>query len=488
MIHPKIIHRILGILLLIEAGILLICSLFPILLGENDLFGFIMGSLTTAASGLIFLLIGHKANRKESGMTRRDGYIVVASSWLLFSVFGSLPYLISGYISDFTDAFFETISGFTTTGATIIKDVEILPHGLLFWRSLTQWIGGLGIVFFTVVVLPIFGVGETQLFAAETIGGPKRGKLHPRIGISGRWILTVYLIITVFCTIALNLCGMGLFDSVNHALCTAATGGFSTKNASIAYFNSHSIEYVITFFMFVSGINYGLLFFVALKGKIQKLKEDTEFNWYVFIILLFTSIVSISLFISTPYDAADSFRNALFHVTAIITTTGFTTTDYTLWPPFIWMIIGLCMYLGACAGSTSGGMKTIRLAILIKSMRNEFHRILHPNAIIPVRISGKVIPQSTRQSVLTFSLFFLALVFFGWFFYLAIGIDITDAYGTSLSCLSNIGLTIGNHGCNIPWDNMPVLGKWFSVFLMIVGRLEVFAVLLLFTPSFWKHR
>ena len=463
------------------------CSLFPIFLGENDLFGFIMGSLVTTASGLVFLLAGRKNGHKEFSMTRRDGYIVVASSWLLFSVFGSLPYLISGYITGFTDAYFETISGFTTTGATIIKDVEILPHGLLFWRSLTQWIGGLGIVFFTVVVLPVFGVGETQLFAAEAIG-PRRGKLHPRIGVSGRWILTVYLIITILCTVALKCCGMSLFDSVNHALCTAATGGFSTKNASIAYFNSRSIEYVITIFMFLSGINYGLLFFVAFKGKVRKLLEDTEFKWYVLVILLFTAIVGISLFISTPYDAADSLRNALFHVTAIITTTGFTTTDYTLWPPFIWMIIGLCMYMGACAGSTSGGMKAIRLAILIKTMRNEFHRILHPNAVIPVRINGKVIPQSTRQSVLTFSIFFLALVFFGWFFYLAIGVDITDAYGTSLSCLSNIGLTIGDHGCNIPWDDMPTLGKWFSTFLMVIGRLEIFAVLLLITPSFWKHR
>jgi len=487
LIHPRIIYRILGILLLIEAGILLACSLFPIFLGENDLFGFIMGALVTTASGLVFLLAGRKTGHKEFGMTRRDGYIVVASSWLLFSVFGSLPYLISGYITNFTDAYFETISGFTTTGATIIKDVEILPHGLLFWRSLTQWIGGLGIVFFTVVVLPVFGVGETQLFAAEAIG-PRRGKLHPRIGISGRWILTVYLIISILCTVALKCCGMSMFDSVNHALCTAATGGFSTKNASIAYFNSRSIEYVITIFMFISGINYGLLFFVAFKGKVHKLLEDTEFKWYVLVILIFTAIVGISLFISTPYDAADSLRNALFHVTAIITTTGFTTTDYTLWPPFIWMIIGLCMYMGACAGSTSGGMKAIRLAILIKTMRNEFHRILHPNAVIPVRINGKVIPQSTRQSVLTFSIFFLALVFFGWFFYLAIGVDITDAYGTSLSCLSNIGLTIGDHGCNIPWDDMPTLGKWFSTFLMVIGRLEIFAVLLLLTPSFWKHR
>ena len=445
MINVKIIHRILGVLLLIESGILLLCALIPVFYGEDDLFGFIMGSLTSGCVGMTALYIGKSSKHKEGAMTRRDGYIVVALSWVLFSIFGSLPFYISGYLPSFTDAYFETMSGFTTTGATIIQDVEVIPHGLLFWRSLTQWIGGLGIVFFTVAVLPIFGVGEVQLFAAEAIG-PTHSKLHPRISVSGRWIITVYVLITVLCAIALRFCGMGVFDSVNHALTTAATGGFSTKNASIAYFNSHSVEYVITFFMFLSGINYGLLFFVIFRGKVHKLIEDTQFKWYLMFLLIFTFIVGVSLFISTPYNGSSALRNALFHVTAIITTTGFTSTDYTQWPPFIWMTLGLCMYFGACAGSTTGGMKSIRIAILLKSMRNEFNRILHPNAILPVRVNGKVIPPSTRQSVLTFSIFFFALVFIGWFFYLAIGIDIAEAYGISLSCLSNIGLTIGYHG------------------------------------------
>ena len=486
MIHFRIISRILGILLLIEAAIMLACGLIPLFMAENDLFGFIMASLVSATCGLAFLLAGKTSRYKESQLTRRDGYIVVAVSWIVFSIFGSLPYFLSHYIPSFTDAYFETMSGFTTTGSTIVPDVEALPHGLLFWRSLTQWIGGLGIVFFTVAVLPIFGVGEVQLFAAEATG-PTHGKLHPRISISGRWILTIYVLITAGCAIALKTCGMGLFDSVNHALCTAATGGFSTKNASIAYYQSPTIEYVITIFMFLSGINYGLLFFAAFKGKIGKLIHDTEFLWYLTITLIFTAIVAISLFTSTSLKAGESIRNALFHVTAIITTTGYTTTDYTTWPPFIWMILGLCMYFGACAGSTSGGVKSIRIAILVKSMRIEINRILHPNAVFPVRINNKVIPPSTRQSILTFCIFFLTLVFFGWFFYIAIGLDITDAYGTAISCLSNVGLTIGYHGCNIPWDNMPTIGKWFSTLLMLVGRLEIFAVLLLFSPSFWKH-
>lgn len=487
MIHFKIIQRILGVLLLIESVILLLCAILPMFYGEDDLFGFIISSLVAACCGMTLMIIGKSTRNRESVMTRRDGYIVVAISWALFSLFGSLPYFVSGYIPSYTDAFFETMSGFTTTGATIIDDIEAMPHGLLFWRSLTQWIGGLGIVFFTVAVLPIFGIGEVQLFAAEAIG-PTHGKLHPRISVSGRWIITVYVLITILCAVSLRFCGMGIFDSINHALCTAATGGFSTKNSSIGYFNSHSIEYVITFFMFLSGINYGLLFFAAFRGKFHKLIEDTEFKWYLMILLVFTVIVAVSLYISTPYNGSASIRNALFHVTAIITTTGFTTTDYTQWPPFIWMLLGLGMYFGACSGSTSGGMKSARIAILIKSMRNEFNHILHPNAVLPVRVSGKVIPPATKQSVLTFSIFFLALVFLGWFFYLAIGIDIAEAYGISLSCLSNVGLTIGYHGCNIPWSDMPDSGKWFSTFLMLIGRLEVFSVLLILTPSFWKHR
>lgn len=420
-------------------------------------------------------------------LTRRDGYIVVSISWIVFSIFGALPYYISGYIPSFTDAFFETMSGFTTTGATIINDIEIMPHGLLFWRSLTQWIGGLGIVFFTVAVLPIFGIGEVQLFAAEATG-PQRGKLHPRISVSGRWILIVYLVITVCCTIALCISGMGFFDSINHALCTAATGGFSTKNASLAYYNSTTIENVITIFMFLSGINYGLLFVAIFKGNIGKLKIDTEFKWYISIILIFTFLVCTGLYTTKQYGIGDSIRHSLFHVISIITTTGFTTTDYTLWPPFIWMLLGFCMYFGGCGGSTSGGAKIIRISILVKALRNEFNRILHPNAVLPIRISGKVISTSIRQSVLTFIISLVALVFVGWFFYMAIGIEITEAYGTSLACISNLGITIGDHGCNISWGNMPAIGKWFSTFLMLIGRLELFAVLILFTPAFWKHR
>lgn len=250
--------RILSILLAIEAGVLLLCAVIPFILCEDDLFGFLAASLITACFSIILNTLSKKGNRRE-GVSRRDGYVVVTFSWLLFSIFGCLPFLMSRYVPNFTNAFFETISGFTTTGASVISDIEGLPHGLLFWRSLTQWFGGLGIVFFTVAVLPVFGVGDVQLFAAEAIG-PSHGKLHPRISVSGRWLLTVYFILTAGCTLALSSCGMSLFESVNHAMTTIATGGYSTRNTSIGAFNSRAIENVITLFTFLSGINFSLLF------------------------------------------------------------------------------------------------------------------------------------------------------------------------------------------------------------------------------------
>ena len=276
---------------MIEACILFVCSFLPLYFHEADFFAFLSSSLITACIGELLLVIGGRRS-KDNPLSRRDGYIVVTASWIVFSIFGALPYFISGHISSYTDAFFETMSGFTTTGASIIRNIEVMPHGLLFWRSLTQWIGGLGIVFFTVAVLPIFGVGDVQLFAAEATG-PTHGKLHPRISVSGRWILFVYAVLTIACIISLEVCGMGIFDSINHAFSTISTGGYSTRNTSVAYFQSPKIEYVITLFMFLSGINFGLLFFLLFKGKIKKMFLDTEFNWYLLTTCLMVLLVEI---------------------------------------------------------------------------------------------------------------------------------------------------------------------------------------------------
>lgn len=484
MIHYKIICRIIGTLLFIESLILLLCSLFPLLLRESDFFGFLASSLITACAGIAFLIYGKGTG---NDISRRDGYIVVTVSWLIFSLFGSMPFIISGFIPNFTNAFFETMSGFTTTGASIINDIESLPHGLLFWRSLTQWIGGLGIVFFTVAVLPIFGFGDVQLFAAEATG-PTHGKIHPRISISGRWILIVYLVLTICCIISLKICGMGLFDSVNHTFCAVSTGGYSTKNSSIAFFASPRIENTITLFMFLAGINYSLLYFMLFKGKLKRMFKDTEFNWYFWITAIFILSIAAGLIIKGYESPANALRHSAFQVVSIITTTGFTTTNYMAWAPLLWMILGLCMYPGACAGSSTGAMKSVRIAVLFKTMNNEFNRILHPNAILPVRISGKVIPSSTKQSVMAFTIFYFGIMLFAWLLFMAFGIDLTNAYGATISCMGNVGVAIGGYGSQTSWDVLPVAGKWLATLLMLIGRLEIFPVLLLLTPSFWNSR
>lgn len=486
MIHFKSIFKILGILLLIEGGVMLLCALIPLLLGEHDLFGFLASALIAACAGMLCMSFNRGHRSRENILSRRDGYVVVTLSWLLFSVFGSFPYFLSREIPGFTNAFFETISGFTTTGATILTDIEALPHGLLFWRSLTQWIGGLGIVFFTVAVLPIFGVGDVQLFAAEAIG-PTHGKLHPRISVSGRWIMTVYVVLTIACFVALKLCGMGTFDSVNHAMCTTATGGFSTKNASIGAFGSVAIENTITVFMFLSGINFGLLFFLLFKGKIKKMFSDTEFKWYFEITVASIAIIALCVFLLTPEDFSHSLRESAFHVVSTITTTGFLTTDFNDWPPVICTLLSFMMCFGACAGSTTGGMKAARTVILFKALRNEFNRILHPNAVLPIRISGKVIPQSTKQTVFTFTIIYIGLIIISWLVYMICGMDLTSSFGTAVAFAGNTGVAVGGYGCSISWDLMPLAAKWYSCLMMLVSRLEIFAVLLLLTPAFWKH-
>lgn len=484
--------RILSILLAIEAGVLLLCAIIPFILCEDDLFGFLAASLITACFSIILNTLSKKSNRRE-GVSRRDGYVVVTFSWLLFSIFGCLPFLMSRYVPNFTNAFFETISGFTTTGASVISDVEGLPHGLLFWRSLTQWFGGLGIVFFTVAVLPVFGVGDVQLFAAEAIG-PSHGKLHPRISVSGRWLLTVYFILTAGCTLALSSCGMSLFESVNHAMTTIATGGYSTRNTSIGAFNSRAIENVITLFTFLSGINFSLLFFLLFKGKIRRMFRDTEFLWYFSLTVGIGIVVCLCILFATSTDIFYALHLSFFQVVSLITTTGFVTDNVYNWPAPVYMLLSVTMCLGACAGSTTGGMKGARSIILFKSLNNEFNRILHPNAVLPVRINGKAIPYATRQTVFTFTIFYVALIAISWIVYMITGLNMSDAFYASTAIVSNTGTAVGSFDAansfdtTLSWDVLSMAAKWYTCLLMLVSRLEIFAVLLIFTPSFWSHR
>jgi len=460
------------------------CSAFGFYYNEDDRWPFIIAAGVALLIGLTLNCIGRDADKRFS---RRDGYLIVSLSWIVFSLVGMLPYVLSGYIPSVSDAFFETMSGFTTTGASILNDIEALPHGLLFWRSMTQWIGGLGIIFFTIAVLPVFGVGGVQLFAAEATG-PRHDKVHPRISVTAKWIWSIYLGLTVVCAFLFSLGGMSVFDSICHSMATTATGGFSTRNASIAAFDSAYIEYVTILFMFLSGINFTLLFLAFFKGRVGKLFSDTEFHWYASIVGVFTLVIALGLVIVRGGQIEESFREALFQVVSVQTTTGFVSADYMLWPPVLWFLLSVVMYFGACAGSTSGAIKCVRIAMLLKVVRNEFLRIVHPNAVIPLRISGHVIHSKAKITLLAFFVLYVLVIFIGWVVMMALGLDFMDAYGVVVSSVSNVGPGLGNYSGIHSWAHLPDAAKWVSAFLMLIGRLELFSVLLLLTPGFWQKR
>ena len=483
MFHPKVIFRIVGVLLFFEAMFLL-CSV-PVAMYYSEPVEAILWSVATMVGiGTILTYICRSAGRDVS---RKDGYIIVTLIWIIFSLFGTLPYMLSGCITNFTDAFFETMSGFTTTGASILFDIESLPKSLLFWRSMTHWIGGLGIVFFMVAVFPIFGFGDMHLFAAESVG-PMKTKLHPRISVTARWILTVYIGLTVMATVAYFICGMGWFDSICHSMSTVSTGGFSTKQDSILAFNSPLIEYVVTLFMFLGGVSLSLQYLLLFKGRLHELFRDTEFRTYLGIVLGFTAMITVGLLLTSDTGFEESFRASIFQVVSLQTTTGFVTANYVMWMPLLWLLLCALMFFGACSGSTSGAMKCVRVATLFKVMWNEFKRIVHPNAVIPVRMAGKIVPTGVQSAILAYTVIYIFVLIVGLFVNMGFGLDFLDAFGLSVTSVGNVGPGLGHYGPMDSFASLPSPLKWFSAFQMLVGRLEFFAVLLLFTPIFWKRR
>ena len=382
LINGKMIGRVLGVLLFIEAGMFVLCSGISVVYGESDYKYFLYTAGINLLSGALLMFYGRGA---ENRLSRRDGYCIVTLSWVFFTLFGMLPFYLSGSIDSLTNAFFETMSGFTTTGATILDDIESLSHGMLFWRSLTQWIGGLGIVFFTIAVLPVFTSGGVQLFSAESTG-VTHDRTHPKINVMAKWLWTVYLILTLAETILLMLGGMSLFDAVCQSFATTATGGYSTKQASISYWNSPFIEYVVAIFMLLSGVNFAL-FLMCLRGKVSRLLRDEELRWFLGSVAILTFLITLALVFQNHYDWETAFRKSLFQVATAHTSCGFATDDYNLWPAFTWMLLLIAMLSGGCTGSTSGGIKNMRLLIIARSIRNEFKHLLHPNAVLPVRVN-----------------------------------------------------------------------------------------------------
>ena len=388
------------------------------------------------------------------------------------------------YIPSFTDAFFETISGFTTTGASVLNDVEALPHALLFWRSMTQWLGGMGIIVMTLAILPILGIGGMQLFIAE-VPGITPDKLHPRIKETAKRLWGIYILLTFVEVALLWIGGIGIFDSVCHAFTTMATGGYSTHQASVAYFQSPYVQYVITFFMFLAGTNFTLSY-AAIHLNFKKIWRNEEFRFYLGFVLLFTAIISVGLYFTKEQPFEQSFRESIFQVVSIITTTGYVTANYLSWIPVLSVLIFVLMFFGGSAGSTGGGIKIARVVLLFKNSRLELRRLIHPSAIIPVRLNNKAVSQPVLSNVLAFIVFYILIIVVSIIVMSALGLNLESSLGAVAASLGNIGPGIGSVGPVNTYAHIPDFGKWFLSFLMLLGRLELFTVLILFSSSFWK--
>lgn len=489
----RLVVKTMGALLVIESVFMAIAMAVSFFYGDPDDGAFLVSTILTLVAGWIGIAIGTGAS---SQVGEREGYVIVALVWVVFSAFGMLPYWLSGQIPSFTDAWFETMSGFSTTGATILDDIEVLSHGALFWRSMTQWLGGLGIIVLSVALLPMFGLGGMQLYAAE-MNGISYEKLSPRIADTAKSLWITYILLTIAEVGLLWAEGMPIFDSVCHSFTTVSSGGFSTKNMSIAFYASPIIEYTVAFFMLLAGVNFGLII-LFFRGKPGRLWHDEETKWYLSAVGVVTAVLTIGLMVQWLTDsfAASSneffshlemsFREGLFTTIATMTSTGFGIADYMTWPPFLWVVVFFLMFTGASSGSTSGGMKWVRLMIFVKSGFAEFKRRIHPNAIVPVKLNGKPITQQTTNNVMAFVQFYLMILIGTVLIFCGTGVDFDESIGAAVSALGNIGPSIGQYGPAGTYALFPTTAKWVMTLVMLIGRLEIFTVLLLFTKALWK--
>lgn len=473
--------QMVGFLLILDGLMMLLGIPFSIFYGDDDIPALIISAGITSVSGFS-LWFFTREYKKE--IRKKEGYITVSIGWLVMSLFGALPFVIHGSIPSFTDAFFETMSGFTTTGASILNDIESLPHGLLFWRSITQWLGGMGIIVLSIAVLPILGIGGMQLFVAE-VPGPTKDKIHPRIKETAKRLWAIYFILTIAEIILLLFGGMSLFDSICHAFTTMATGGFSTKQDSIAYYNSPFIHYVIIFFMFLAGTNFSLHYHLLHKN-FKTVFGNEEFRFYLKLTLFVALFVTVGLIANSYASPEQSFRDSLFQVVSIVTTTGFVTADYEAWGSFYQVLFFVLLFTGGCAGSTGGGIKMVRHLLLIRNSFSELKRLMHPRAIIPVRFNQSSVAQDVIYNILAFFLFYIAIFVFGTIIMSFVGLDFLSAMGSVATSLGNVGPAIAKVGPVSNFAHIPDVGKWFLSMLMLLGRLELFTILVLFSPAFYK--
>ncbi len=450
--------------------------------GDGATASLLLSMLVTSAAGLGGVLLTR--SKEAVVLNHRDGVAIVTLGWVVAGLFGSLPYLFSGAIPSFSNAYFESVSGFTTTGATVLAGIEHLPTGILLWRSQTQWLGGMGIIVLSIAVLPFLGVGGMQLYKAE-IPSPMVDKLKPRISETARTLWKVYVVITLLEIVLLSAGGMRLFDAVCHAFCTMPTGGFSTKDASIAYYGSAYSDGIIILFMLLAGINFSL-HYRLVNGDLGVFGKDPECRVFLVLILTFIAAVTWNIWGSVYSSLSQALRHATFQVVSIITTTGFVTADYETWPGLSQFILLACMFFGAMAGSTGGGMKTMRIMLLVRHGYQEVFRIIHPRAVTTLKLGGKPIPQETLSGIWGFFVLYICLFILATLIMASLGLDLVSALASVAASIGNIGPGLGLVGPTKNFLSVPLLGKWVLIFCMLLGRLEIYTVILLVTPEYWK--
>jgi trk system potassium uptake protein len=488
LINGKVIAHVVGSLIIINGFLMTLAIPFSYYYKDGAGLSLIISSAITLSTGL-FLRINTREHKNDE-IKKREGFLIVTVGWLSLALFGCLPYLISGAIPTISDAFFETMSGFTTTGATILgskgQEISSMPESILFWRSMTQWIGGMGIIVLTIAILPLLGIGGMELFVAEA-PGPTKDKIHPRIKETAKRLWIIYLGLTLLETILLMIVGMSFYDAINHALTTTSTGGFSTRDGSIGEFNSPVIEYIIIAFMFVAGTNFTLLYF-GLKRKFGKFWANDEFKWYGMAVLGLTLLLlPIVYYHTSGIGLEETIRKVLFQVVSIITTTGFATDDFLLWGPFVSVVFFLLLFSGASAGSTSGGIKIVRIVILLKNTLMEFKRRLHPKAIIPVHLNRQPVNNTIIYNLMAFIFLYLFIFTIGSLILTALDVNFDEAISAVATSLGNVGPGLGKLGPSGNFSEIPAAGKWVLSFLMLMGRLELFTVILILSPYFWRR-
>ena len=446
---------------------------------EADLGAWVVSSAITWLSSWWMLLAGRNAEKRVG---EREGYVIVATIWLVYSMFGMMPFWLSGALPSITDAWYETMAGFTTTGSTAFTDVAAQTHSILLWRSLMQWIGGMGIIVLSVAILPMFGLGGMQLYSAE-VTGVSYEKLSPRIADTAKHMWLTYIVLTIGEGVLLWLFGMGGFDAVCHSMATISTGGFATHNDSVIGYTP-AIQWIIMLFMLLSGINFTQLIY-AFRGKPQRLFQDEETRWYICACFV-AGLILMGGLLSVTHGHLSSIRIGFFTAVATITSTGFVAADYMIWPPILWVIVFFLMFTGGASGSTAGGMKWVRLAIFAKSAVAEIKRRIHPNAVIPVRFNGHTVSEQTTSNIMAFMFFYLLIIVLATLMFCGCGVGFDESLGIAVSMIGNVGVSIGQWGSSGCYEALPAVAKWGATLVMLIGRLEIFTVLLLFSRALWK--